>query len=63
MNPLLWLFPPAASKAEIRAEIWRLGSRHLGEPLKGAKEELKAPGLTRARAELLRAVVDQLRAA
>ncbi|MDB5433630.1 MAG: hypothetical protein JWP35_4746 [Caulobacter sp.] len=63
MNPLRWFSFSQISEAEIRAEIWRLGGRHQGEPLTGALEELKAPGLTRQRTDLLRAVVEQLRAA
>ena len=58
-----WLIHPNVSDADIRAEIWRLGGRHQGEPLKGAQEELKVPGLTKRRSDLLRAVVQQLRAA
>lgn len=57
-----WLasvFPP---DADVRSEIWRLGSRHCGDALEGAREELKAPGLTPARAQLLRACIRQLQA-
>jgi hypothetical protein len=56
-----WLasvFPP---EANVRSEIWRLGNRHRGDALEGAREELKAPGLAPARAQLLRACVRQLR--
>ncbi len=63
MNPLRWFSFSQISEAEIRSEIWRLGGRHQGEPLTGAIEELKAPGITRQRSDLLRAVVDHLRAA
>lgn len=56
------IFPPAVAKAEVRAEIWRLGQRHLGWPLDGALAELKEPGLPLARAILLRACVQQLKA-
>jgi len=59
---LRMLFRPAAAKAEVRAEIWRLGERHRGWPLEGALAELKEPGLPVARAILLRACVQQLRA-
>ena len=48
------------SDAEVRAEIWTLGSRHCGWPLEGAREELKSTGLTAARAQLLRACVREL---
>lgn len=46
--------------AQVRAEIWTLGARHRGWPLEGAREELKAPDLTPARAQLLRACVRDL---
>jgi len=52
---------PSASDGEVRGEIWRLGNRHRGWPLEGALDELKAPGLPNARAELLRACVRKLR--
>ena len=56
------LFPaPPVSAAAIRAEIFFLGGRHQGEPLRGAIEELKAPGLERDRMKLLEAVVRHLR--
>ena len=63
MNLFGWLVLSNITPAEIRAEIWSLGGRHQGAPLEGALKELKAPGLTRRRSDLLRAVVDQLRAA
>lgn len=50
------------SDAEVRAEIWSLGSRHLGEPLNGAVDELNAPDLSPRRAQLLRACVRKLQA-
>lgn len=59
---LRMFFRPSVAKAEVRAEIWRLGQRHLGWPLEGALAELKEPGLPVARAILLRACVQQLRA-
>ena len=49
-------------KAEIRAEIWRLGSRHGGWPLEGALDELKTADLPADRARLLRACVLSLQA-
>jgi hypothetical protein len=49
------------SEAEVRAEIWSLGARHLGLPLDGALDELKAADLAPARAQLLRACVRQLK--
>jgi hypothetical protein len=49
--------------AEVRAEIWKLGVRHRGQPLEGALAELKAPGLSQQRGGLLRAVVRQLKTA
>jgi hypothetical protein len=49
------------TEAEVRADIWSLGTRHLGWPLEGALDELKAPGVTPARAQLLRACVRELK--
>ena len=49
-------------KAEVRAEIWRLGSRHRGAPLEGALDELKATNLPADRIRLLRACVQSLQA-
>lgn len=60
----LWrLFGHApVGKAEIRAEVWRLGVRHFGRPLEGAREELKVRSLPARRVQLLRACVVQLEA-
>ncbi len=55
-----WLLRRVATDAEVRTEIWRLGSRHAGRPTEGAIHELKAPGLTRKRALLLRACLVKL---
>jgi len=52
-----------ASEADVRSEIWKLGARHMGEPLAGALEELKAGGLSAERAQLLNACVKSLRKA
>jgi hypothetical protein len=49
------------SEAAVRAEIWSLGARHLGWPLEGALNELKAANLRPARAQLLRACVRELK--
>ena len=49
----------AIREAEVRAEIWRLGTRHLGWPLEGALDEL-TPDLPPARAQLLRACAQKL---
>jgi hypothetical protein len=43
--------------AEVRAEAWALGGRHLGEVTAGARRELKAPGVTSRRRVLLLAVI------
>jgi hypothetical protein len=63
MNILSWFLRSSVSEAEVRAEIWSLGSRHLGWPLEGALDELKAPGLSAERTLLLRACVQKLRRA
>ena len=60
MNVLSWFLRGGVSEAEIRAEIWSLGTRHLGWPLEGALDELKAPGLSTERTILLRACVKAL---
>jgi hypothetical protein len=57
-----WFRPPTAAvnDREVRAEIWRLGSRHRGKPLTGALNELRSPNLPAGRAQLLRACVHKL---
>ena len=60
MSLAAWLARASVSAAEIRAEIWRLGARHRGEPLEGALAELKAGDLSQPQAALLRACVRQL---
>lgn len=55
-----WWRGLAVSEADVKAEIWRLGGRHYGRPLAGAIEELKAPGVTTARAILLRVCIRQM---
>lgn len=57
-----WFRQAAVSEADVRAEIWRLGARHLGEPLAGALEELKAHDLPMRQAMVLRACVRKLQA-
>jgi len=54
---LVAVFPP---EADVRSEVWRLGNRHRGDALGGAREELMEPGLAPARAQLLRACIRQL---
>ena len=56
-----WWRDAMPSEADVRAEIWSLGARHRGSPLEGALGELKAPNLARARAQLLRACVRELK--
>ena len=63
MNLLGWLGAGGVTQAEVRAEVWRLGGRHRGEPLAGALQELTDPTISPARASLLRACVQQLRRA
>lgn len=55
-----WFPNTNVSAAEVRAEIWRLGARHRGEPLAGALEELKAQDLPARQAMVLRACVRKL---
>jgi hypothetical protein len=62
VNFAAWFRGPAQGEAEVRAEIWRLGSRHLGWPLEGALEELQAPNISISRTLLLQACVRKLRA-
>jgi hypothetical protein len=50
------------SEAEVRSEIWSLGTRHRGEPLEGARAELRAADLSPDRAALLRECVARLQA-
>jgi len=61
MNLLAMIFKPSVADAEIRAEIWKLGVRHVGWPLEGALKELREPNLSMERTVLLRACVDKLR--
>jgi hypothetical protein len=61
MSLLSRIFRPGAAEAEVRAEIWRLGVRHVGWPLEGALEELREPNISMDRSVLLRACVDKLR--
>jgi len=61
MNLLSMIFRPSVAEAEVRAEIWKLGVRHIGWPLEGTLEELKDPQLPVGRAVLLRACVQKLR--
>lgn len=56
-----WWRGAMPSEAEVRAEIWSLGTRHLGLPLQGALSELATADLTRARAQLLRACIREMR--
>lgn len=61
MNVLSLISRSNEADAEIRAEICRLGERHVGWPLEGALDELREPDLPRARAVLLRACVEKMR--
>ncbi len=63
MSIMTWLrsqMPPATN---LRMEIFTLGGRHGGDALKGAQEELKAPGVTVERTRVLQAVVRRLKRA
>jgi hypothetical protein len=46
--------------AQVRAEIWSLGTRHHGWPLEGALDELANRDISNDRAALLRACVRKL---
>jgi hypothetical protein len=63
MNLFSWMSGSAVSEADVRAEVWKLGARHLGEPLAGALAEIKAGGLSPERSQLLHACVKSLRKA
>jgi len=63
MSLFPWLDRLAPTAAEVRMEIWRLGSRHRGEPLAGAERELAGEGLAPERTALLRACVRSLKRA
>jgi hypothetical protein len=58
-----WFRGAVVSDAEVRSEIWKLGSRHLGRPLEGAMEELNSADVTPGRASLLRSCIRKLRSA
>ncbi|MCR5879812.1 hypothetical protein [Phenylobacterium sp. J367] len=60
MSLVSWWRGVLPSEAEVRAEIWSLGTRHRGWPLEGALDELKGSDVTPARAQLLRACVREL---
>jgi hypothetical protein len=60
MSVLSWFLRSSITEAEVRAEVWSLGMRHLGWPLEGALEELKAPGLSTEQTLLLRACIQKL---
>jgi len=55
-----WPFSSLGAHA-VRAEIFQLGGRHLGEPLAGAVLELADANLSPKRRRLLEAVVQELR--
>lgn len=61
MNVLSLISRSNEADAEVRAEICRLGVRHVGWPLEGALDELREPDLPRARAVLLRVCVEKMR--
>ena len=61
MSIFPWQNRLGPTKAEVRAEVWNLGVRHLGEALAGAKQELGEPDLPPGRAALLKACVRSLR--
>ncbi|MBW8813001.1 MAG: hypothetical protein JF588_06205 [Caulobacterales bacterium] len=63
MRLFSWFSLSAVTDAEVRSEIWSLGTRHRGQPLEGALDELRAEDLPPARALLLRACVRKLKRA
>ena len=52
-----WLRSFAVTKHQVRAEVFALGGRHLGQVLDGARTESRAPGISLQRAILLKAVI------
>ena len=58
-----WFRNASVSEADVRREIWQLGTRHFGQPLEGAIEELKARDLPVRQAMILRACVQKLQSA
>lgn len=62
MSLFAWLGGGGPTAAEVRAEIWKLGVRHLGRPLDGALAELGDPNLPMGRVALLRGCVAKLQA-
>ena len=60
MRLFSWLSSGAVTEAEVRAEIWRLGTRHAGRPLQGALHELSVANLPTNQMWLLRACVRKL---
>lgn len=60
MSIMRWLSRQAITDANVRGEIFRLGGRHAGEPLEGARRELKTGGLPFHQAMLLRACIRKL---
>ena len=60
MNIAQWFRDALIGRAEVRAEIWRLGTRSQGSPLKGAIAELKTPNVPLRRAVLLRLCIKTL---
>jgi len=55
-----WFRSASITEADVRLEIWRLGARHRGWPLEGAREELAQKDIASNRAALLRACVRSL---
>lgn len=60
MTLAAWFPSTTISPAEVRAEIWRLGCRHRGDPLQGALKELNAKDIPARQAMVLRACVRKL---
>ncbi len=54
---IAWIRSHWIPPAEVRAEIWALGTRHRGRVIEGARIEGGASGVSFRRAILLKAVI------
>lgn len=63
MSLFTWIPGHAPTANDIRGEVWRLGVRHHGEALAGARRELAEGNVAADRATLLRACIRALKSA